>query len=110
MVKRLDAEGYFGSEDAYYYRKVAICTGLMMAVVAGVLMGHVVVPGMLLGMFWMQAGFLTHDLMHNQIFKKRKVDQAHGWFWGNICLGASAALECGGATKILSTMFSLILT
>merc|ERR1712070_557173 len=28
--------------------------------------------------------------MHNQIFKRRKRDQAHGWFWGNVCLGASA--------------------
>lgn len=89
MVKRLDAEGYFGSEESYYYRKVAICAGLMIGVVVGLLLGHVVVPGAMLGMFWMQAGFLTHDLMHNQIFKKRKVDQAHGWFWGNICLGAS---------------------
>jgi len=89
MVKRLDKDGFFGPENAYYARKVALCACLMVCVVAGVWRGHLVLPGALLGMFWMQAGFLTHDLMHNQIFKKRKDDQRHGWFWGNICLGAS---------------------
>lgn len=89
MVKRLDREGYFKSENAYYLKKSAVCASIMACVVVGAVMGYVLVPGALLGLFWMQSGFMTHDLMHNQIFKKRRVDQAHGWFWGNVCLGAS---------------------
>ncbi|KAJ9438766.1 Sphingolipid 10-desaturase [Diplonema papillatum] len=59
------------------------------AAVQDVLLRYVA-PGICLGFFWQQSGFLTHDLMHNSIFQDRKIDQAHGWFWGNVCMGLSS--------------------
>lgn len=90
FVKRLHVEGYFESEHVYYYKKVVFCIAMLLCVILGVLHEYVIVPGIFLGLFWVQSAFLTHDLMHNQIFKKRHIDQSHGWIWGNICLGASS--------------------
>eukprot|EP00039_Didymoeca_costata_P010055 m.134340 g.134340 ORF g.134340 m.134340 type:complete len:488 (+) comp14692_c1_seq1:105-1568(+) len=39
--------------------------------------------------FWQQCGFLMHDLMHNQIFHNRKVDQFLGWLYGGVGFGIS---------------------
>ena len=44
----------------------------------------------LLAGFWQQSGFLMHDLMHNQLFHHRKLDQALGWLFGCVCFGVSS--------------------
>eukprot|EP01064_Diplonema_japonicum_P035510 TRINITY_DN7724_c0_g1_i1.p1 TRINITY_DN7724_c0_g1~~TRINITY_DN7724_c0_g1_i1.p1 ORF type:complete len:676 (+),score=91.35 TRINITY_DN7724_c0_g1_i1:48-2030(+) len=78
----------------WYLCKAAACMGFLAGCVAGVFFGETtltnrVLPGVCLGLFWQQSGFLAHDLMHNSIFNDRKRDQKHGWFWGNVCMGLS---------------------
>lgn len=46
--------------------------------------------GLFLGLFWQQCGFLMHDLMHNELTHKRRVDQPLGFLFGSILLGVSA--------------------
>eukprot|EP01059_Diplonema_ambulator_P036377 TRINITY_DN9036_c1_g1_i1.p1 TRINITY_DN9036_c1_g1~~TRINITY_DN9036_c1_g1_i1.p1 ORF type:complete len:699 (+),score=166.16 TRINITY_DN9036_c1_g1_i1:104-2098(+) len=86
---------WFDVPMQWYIGKAAFCAGLFAAAVYGVLYGgesvvyNRIMPGVCLGLFWQQSGFLAHDLMHNSIFNDRKKDQAHGWFWGNVCMGLS---------------------
>ena len=101
LSAKLEEEGFYAPPTQWYMLKIAFNVALIAASYffmatnggdggggGGMLMG-VVVPGVLLGVFWQQAAFFAHDFYHNSVFGKRKVDQAHGWFWGNICVGLS---------------------
>eukprot|EP00747_Dinoflagellata_sp_TGD_P144359 gnl/TRDRNA2_/TRDRNA2_176483_c0_seq1.p1 gnl/TRDRNA2_/TRDRNA2_176483_c0~~gnl/TRDRNA2_/TRDRNA2_176483_c0_seq1.p1 ORF type:complete len:533 (+),score=91.49 gnl/TRDRNA2_/TRDRNA2_176483_c0_seq1:108-1601(+) len=43
----------------------------------------------LLGLFWQQCGWLAHDFLHHQVFKKRKYGDLAGVYWGNLMQGYS---------------------
>jgi len=45
----------------------------------------------LLGLYWQQCGWLSHDFLHHQVFSKRKYGDLIGIFWGNIMQGFSVA-------------------
>jgi len=43
----------------------------------------------MLGMFFQQCGWLAHDFLHHQVFRKRKYGDWFGLFWGNLMQGYS---------------------
>lgn len=43
----------------------------------------------MLGLFFQQCGWLAHDFLHHQVFKKRKYGDLFGIFWGNLMQGYS---------------------
>lgn len=99
FVVKLEERGFFKPEMTFYAKKVAVCVALFAGVIAALHADHLAISSLCLGLFWMQVGhrddhcmhvlhcgrpqragcfqaaFLTHDLMHNQIFKNRKRDQ-----------------------------------
>ena len=94
LGQRFEAEGWYEPPVAWYAGKAAFCAGLLAASgflcsVAPVTWPYVLVEGVCLGFFWQQSAFLAHDFMHNSVWGRRKRDQDHGWFWGNVCLGLS---------------------
>ena len=46
--------------------------------------------GMLLGTFFSQSGFMTHDSLHR--YTNKDVDDCYnqGWFWSNCCFGVNS--------------------
>jgi len=42
-----------------------------------------------LGLFWQQSGWLSHDFCHNQVFKNRTLNGAMGYLTGNVFQGFS---------------------
>jgi hypothetical protein len=49
---------------------------------------HFASAGML-GLFWQQCGWLSHDFLHHQVFQNRKYGDMIGLFWGNLMQGFS---------------------
>ena len=43
----------------------------------------------LMGLFFQQCGWLAHDFLHHQVFRKRKYGDYAGLFWGNLMQGFS---------------------
>lgn len=41
----------------------------------------------MLGLFFQQCGWLAHDFLHHQVFKKRKYGDLAGIYWGNLMQG-----------------------
>lgn len=44
-----------------------------------------------MGLFWQQCGWLAHDFLHHQVFKKRMYGDLMGLFIGNVLQGFSVA-------------------
>ncbi|KAJ3278752.1 hypothetical protein HK104_002059 [Borealophlyctis nickersoniae] len=49
------------------------------------------VAGVLVALFWQQAGWLAHDFAHHQVFAVRKWNDYVSYFLGNACQGFSVA-------------------
>jgi acyl-lipid Delta6-acetylenase / acyl-lipid (9-3)-desaturase len=48
-----------------------------------------VASALLMGMFFQQCGWLAHDCLHHQVFKKRRYGDYAGLYWGNLMQGYS---------------------
>jgi cytochrome b involved in lipid metabolism len=44
----------------------------------------------LLGLFFQQCGWLAHDFLHHQVFRKRKYGDLAGLYWGNLMQGCKS--------------------
>ncbi|KAK9831972.1 hypothetical protein WJX81_004513 [Elliptochloris bilobata] len=91
---RLQAEGLFRASKAYYAWKAASTCALAATAVAvlaacGGTWAGVVASAALLALFWQQAGWLAHDFLHHQVFAARRLNNAAGYFLGNVCQGFS---------------------
>jgi len=90
---KLVTMGMFKSSKAFYAYKCAFNMGMWAAAVAMVYFTNSVVVHMvsavLLGLFWQQSGWLAHDFLHHQVFKKRQYGDLAGVYWGNLMQGYS---------------------
>lgn len=48
-----------------------------------------IISALLMGLFFQQCGWLAHDFLHHQVFRKRKYGDLMGIFWGNLMQGYS---------------------
>jgi fatty acid desaturase len=48
-----------------------------------------IASSLLLGLFWQQSGWLSHDFLHHQVFKRRSVNNFMGYLMGNVGQGFS---------------------
>mmetsp|Transcript_28787 Transcript_28787/g.81206 ORF Transcript_28787/g.81206 Transcript_28787/m.81206 type:complete len:488 (+) Transcript_28787:209-1672(+) len=48
-----------------------------------------VAAALLMGLFFQQCGWLAHEFLHHQVFRKRKHGDWAGLFWGNLMQGFS---------------------
>ncbi|KAI8339976.1 delta-6 fatty acid desaturase [Chlamydoabsidia padenii] len=87
--------GYFESNVFYYLYKVISTLSICMASMFILYLygqqstGAIVVSAFLLGLFWQQCGWLSHDFAHHQVFNNRPSNDMAVIFLGNFCQGFS---------------------
>lgn len=90
------ADGLFNASIPYYIFKVLSTIAILYAG-QGLLMAFPESTSawwgaaLLVGLFWQQGGWLSHDFCHNQVFKYRPLNHAMGLFTGNVLQGFSVA-------------------
>lgn len=98
LRQKLAKQGMFDSSKTYYLIKVL--TNLAILGVSAYLLfsgqAQRSVPGLaasafLLGLFWQQSGWLSHDFLHHQVFKNRSLNNLVGYAMGNIAQGFSVS-------------------
>ncbi|KND02407.1 uncharacterized protein SPPG_02874 [Spizellomyces punctatus DAOM BR117] len=92
----IEKNGWLVSSKAWY--AVNMLGTLSMALVAAYLVLYhgqslvaVCVSASLLALFWQQCGWLSHDVLHNQLFESHFLNDAVGYFFGNVCQGFSVS-------------------
>ena len=50
-----------------------------------------ILPGIFLGLFWHQSGFLMHDAEHHNLIGNERVNDILGWLYGTVFLGVNGA-------------------
>lgn len=93
LTKEMEEAGLFRTDYTFYYKKMAIYSGLLSLIFVGVLRSERflvhALSGALLGLFWQQMAFIGHDLGHNAVTHNRTYDSYLGLFVGNFCTGIS---------------------
>ena len=93
LTKEMEQAGLFETDYTFYYKKMAIYTGLFSLILTGVFCSESylvhVLSGAMLGIFWQQMAFIGHDLGHNAVTHNRIYDSYLGVFVGNFCTGIS---------------------
>ena len=94
LRRTLKEKGFFTTDWAFYGQKVLFCVALLVACFVCVTQFRQwyvhYIGAVFLELFWQQCGFIMHDIMHLQIFRNRKQDDAGGVVIGTFCLGVSA--------------------
>eukprot|EP00298_Acanthocystis_sp_HF-20_P016453 c21485_g2_i1.p1 GENE.c21485_g2_i1~~c21485_g2_i1.p1 ORF type:complete len:443 (+),score=141.42 c21485_g2_i1:135-1463(+) len=98
LLKSFWLEGLFEPNFNWILSKIAFCMSLILIVFTCVIFGVQIESNFLkfligpifLSLFWQQSGFLMHDTLHNQIFKKRWKNELLGSFFGTVCFGVSS--------------------
>jgi len=93
LLKQLIEMGMFKSNKWFYVYKVAsqlVLWSIAMAMVyySDSVLVHAA-SAVLLGLFFQQCGWLAHDFLHHQVFKKRRYGDYAGLFIGNVMQGFS---------------------
>jgi len=94
LRKEFRKNGWFNASPFYYTYKTAEVLGIA---AAGVFVLHsfphnwfaVIGAALLLATAWQQAGWLSHDFMHHQVFENRLGGDIMGLFLGNFIQGFS---------------------
>ena len=50
-----------------------------------------ILPGVFLGLFWHQSGFLMHDAEHHNLIGNELINDILGWLYGTVFLGVNGA-------------------
>jgi hypothetical protein len=91
---KLQAQGLFHASKGFYAYKL-VSTVMLSVVSLAVLRsyGHsttgVLVAAFIMGIFWQQCGWLSHDFAHHQVFEDRFFNDVLVVFLGNVCQGFS---------------------
>jgi fatty acid desaturase len=72
----------------YLYKGVSTYM-LLFAAVAIMRSGWPILGAFVLGLYWQQMGWLSHEVCHHQVFSNRKLNDAFALFMGNVCQGFS---------------------
>jgi fatty acid desaturase/predicted heme/steroid binding protein len=93
LRSKLVVMGMFKGNVMFYIYKcisnlsLAVAAGLMMKFSDNLLV-HMA-SAVLLGLFYQQSGWLAHDCLHHQYFRKRQYGDLNGLLWGNVFQGYS---------------------
>ncbi|CAI5469302.1 unnamed protein product [Closterium sp. Yama58-4] len=89
-----EEKGYFKSSPAYYVFKVLSTFAIVAASLAIIMWTSdprwVLASAVLLGLYFQQVGWLSHDFLHHQVFQSRSLNTAiGGYIHGNLAQGFS---------------------
>ncbi|KAK9709206.1 hypothetical protein K7432_009183 [Basidiobolus ranarum] len=96
LKREFERLGYFESDKLYYLFKATSTLalwGVSIYLLArhGDSIGAHIASALIMGLFWQQCGWLSHDFLHHQVFKNRSFNDMVGDFFGGVCLGFSPA-------------------
>ena len=95
LKKKLENQNLFEASTFYYIYKFMTNVALMAMGIAACSYGdsifRVIIGGILIGLFWQQCGWLSHDFLHHQVFKNRSYNNAVGYITGNVFQGFSVS-------------------
>ncbi|GKY95815.1 hypothetical protein MPSEU_000542200 [Mayamaea pseudoterrestris] len=93
LRSQLVVMGIFKSSGWFYVYKCISTQALWVAAVAMVYLSESTLvhfaAAVMLGLFFQQCGWLAHDFLHHQVFKKRRFGDYGGIYWGNLMQGYS---------------------
>ena len=93
LRSKLIMMGMFKSSKLYYLYKCSFNMAMLATAVAMVAFSDSTAmhigSALLLGLFWQQCGWLAHDFLHHQVFKRRTYGDLAGIFWGDLMQGYS---------------------
>jgi fatty acid desaturase len=91
---KLQAQGFFNADKGFYFYKLV--STVMISVVSlaflrvyGQSTTGVLISAFIMGIFWQQCGWLSHDFGHHQVFEDRSLNDVVVVFLGNLCQGFS---------------------
>jgi fatty acid desaturase/predicted heme/steroid binding protein len=94
LRSQLIVMGMFKSNFWFYVYKQIFNMSMWASAFAGMALsnnGFVHIASALwMGMFFQQCGWLAHDFLHHQVYKKRRYGDYSGLFWGGVMQGFSA--------------------
>jgi fatty acid desaturase len=90
---KLEEEGFYQSSKLFYLYKTTfnysiLLTAVYFATSFQAYWAHML-SAVLLGTFWQQMGWLSHDYLHHQVFKNRRWNNFMGYIMGNVSQGFS---------------------
>ncbi len=94
LRSKLIMMGMFKSSPWFYTYKFISTQSIMIIAVALVyffrenVVAHII-SSLTLGLFFQQCGWLAHDCLHHQVFRKRAYGDYAGIYWGNFMQGFS---------------------
>jgi len=96
LRSKAEAEGLFDASLVYYGRKFAEVLAISAAAWYILYTGRGSWPSvfgfaLLTGLFWQQCGWLSHDVLHHQLFTDRRLNNLAGYVLGNAFQGLSVA-------------------
>lgn len=93
LRSKLIMMGMFKSNGWFYLYKFVSTQAIMVAATLMVYLSDSVLvhflSAFLIGLFFQQCGWLAHDCLHHQVFRKRKYGDWAGIYWGNVMQGFS---------------------
>ncbi|KAI9168533.1 hypothetical protein H9P43_007906 [Blastocladiella emersonii ATCC 22665] len=88
------AQGLYNSSKFFFFLHFGINMGLVASALTlmalfpeNTLM--LLISATIMGLFWQQCGWLSHDFLHNAVFANRSWNRAVGYFLGGVCQGFS---------------------
>jgi len=95
LRKKLEEDNLYEANYLYYVFKFVSTVSLVAASVFVVSYfsssWRILIGGILMGLFWQQCGWLSHDFLHHQVFKNRSYNNAVGYLVGNVFQGFSVS-------------------
>lgn len=89
LEQRLKAAGLLDRSPFFYTYKTATTVGLLVLSFILLVNNHWLLSAIALGLFWQQAGWLSHEYCHHCVFTNRKLNNAFGYVMGNLLQGYS---------------------
>lgn len=95
LYKKFEEQNMFEASYGYYIYKF-LSTVSILATGVWICANYsstwrVVLGGFLVGLFWQQCGWLSHDFLHHQVFKNREYNNLAGYLIGNVFQGFSVS-------------------
>lgn len=89
LRNELEKDGFFSLPAWWFPVKFLSTVAMIPLAFALNLLGWHVLSALVLGTMWQQMGWVSHEVLHHQIFKDRVLGTAVGWLGGPIFLGFS---------------------
>ena len=98
LYQQFQKDGYFRPSSTWLIQKTALVLLLLSLSICSMRIVEeretcfsYILPGIFLGLFWHQSGFLMHDAEHHNLIGNEFINDILGWMFGTVFLGVNGA-------------------